>query len=339
MAGSNLHATLPLLAASWMMTTTGGHVMSQVRYAPPKALTYAMATTATIAALVWPAPASAAPATARTAPTSPAQAICVSATNPRLAARISRGILAALRRRDSVVGLAASAPRYNLTCNYHARQHFDAASVIKATIISALLLKVGGPARLTNQQRRLAWLMITESDNDAAQALWDEVGIRSMQAFLDRAGMRQTELAHAWGLSLLTAHDEMLLLRLLTSPGKVLTAKSRSYVLWLMANVVPFERWGVSAGAPDDITVHIKNGWLPYPNATDWHINSIGAFTGPGTSYQIAILTSGNPAESYGIQTVQAAAYVINRQLAGERGDDSTKPAPPGEASLTAPGG
>ena len=62
---------------------------------------------------------------------------------------MARGILAALRGRSSVVGLAASDPQYNLTCNFHASRHFDAASVIKATIISALLLKVGGPTHLT----------------------------------------------------------------------------------------------------------------------------------------------------------------------------------------------
>ena len=69
------------------------------------------------------------------------------------------------------------------------------------------------------------------------------------------------------------------------------------------------------------MTVHIKNGWLPYPGDDDWRINSIGAFTGKGITYQIAILT-GPPdgdgqGESYGITTIQAAAAVINRNLAG----------------------
>ena len=34
------------------------------------------------------------------------------------------------------------------------------------------------------------------------------------------------------------------------------------------------QRWGVPAGAPGKVTVHVKNGWLPYP--VHWHINSIG---------------------------------------------------------------
>ena len=49
--------------------------------------------------------------------------------------------------------------------------------------------------------------------------------------------------AAAWGLSLLTAQDEMKLLHVLTSAGKVLTTKSRDYVLWLMSKVTSSQRW------------------------------------------------------------------------------------------------
>jgi hypothetical protein len=307
--------------------------MRGTRHAPVAALVTCLAVTGAVVAVSLPPPALAAPAA------SAAKGICTSATHPRLAARISRGIIAALRGRDSVAGVAAADARYGLTCNFHASWHFDAASVIKATIISALLLKSGGPSRLTSHQRHLAWLMITQSDNSAAQALWDEVGISHMQAFLNRAGMQHTVLHDAWGLSQLTAHDELTLLRLLTNPGTVLTTTSRRYVLWLMAHVVSYERWGVPAGAPSAVTVHVKNGWLPYPDAGHWHINSIGAFTGTNILYQIAVLTSGNPSESYGIQTVQRVAVVINDQLAWERGVEPSAPEPLGKAALTAPGG
>jgi hypothetical protein len=66
--------------------------------------------------------------------------------------------------------------------------------------------------------------------------------------------------------------------------------------------------------------VHIKNGWLPHPAANDWIINSLGVFTGSGINYQMALLTApavGGQTETYGIQTVEGVADIINRNLAG----------------------
>jgi Beta-lactamase enzyme family len=257
-----------------------------------------------------------------------ATGICSSAKHAKLAARISKYVTAELAKRpDSSVGLAFSDTADDLSCVLHARVHYIAASVIKVTIISALLLKEGGPSGLTTAQRNLAWEMITESDDSAATALWNEVGISGMQTFLNKAGMRHTVLNDAWGLTGLTADDEITLLHVLTTANKVLGKNSRNYVLRLMADVVPSQAWGVSAGAPSDVTVHIKNGWLPYPDtnlsATDWHINSIGAFTGKGIGYQIVVLTAPSSAsdpqqsEGYGISTIEDVAGVINRELAG----------------------
>ena len=122
--------------------------------------------------------------------------------------------------------------------------------------------------------------MITKSDNNAASTLWARLGRSYLQHFLNLAGMRQTVLGPGgyWGLTQVTAHDEMLLLRLLLTSNAVLSSGSRSYALSLMSQVISSQRWGVPAGAPRTVTVHVKNGWLP--RATHgWRINSIGGFT------------------------------------------------------------
>jgi hypothetical protein len=273
------------------------------------------------AAPAAPALASTSTASTSTASTSSASTavasaqICVSKAHPKLAARLSRRITGALRGRRGEIGLAAADAKLGLTCSLDAGAHFYAASVIKATIISAVLLKEGGVGHLSARQHTLAWQMITESDNDAATALWNQAGIRGMQRFLDRARMTHTVLNDdAWGLTLITARDEVTLLKLLTSRGRVLSTPSRRYVLYLMAHVEAGQRWGVPAGAPGKVTVHVKNGWLPYP--VQWNINSIGAFTGPGITYQIAMLTSDNPSMSYGIATIQGACKYLNWNLA-----------------------
>ena len=252
-----------------------------------------------------------------------APAICRSASRPRFAAWLSRGIQRALAGRVSRVGLTVADPHLGLSCALHRTSHFDSASAIKATIISALLYKEHGPSHLTADQRGLAWRMITQSDNAAASALWDEVGDAGMQRFVTAAKMSHTILDDdAWGLSQLTAQDELTLLKLLTTHGTVLSDTSRGYVLWLMSKVIASQRWGVPDGAPADVTVSVKNGWLPDPFTERWHVNSIGAFRSLGAyrgrhiSYQIAILTDGNRSESYGIGTIQAAARVINHDIA-----------------------
>ena len=243
--------------------------------------------------------------------------ICQSARHPVIAARMSRRILAALAGRSSVVGLTVDDAVNGITCKLHPHWQFDSASVVKVTILSALLRKLQQEHRgLTAAQRRLATAMITLSDNNAASTLWAETGYPSLQHFLNLAGMNETVLGANgyWGLTLITAHDELTLLKLLTSANSVLTAGSRNYVLGLMARVVSYERWGVPAGAPTDVTVHVKNGWLPLATL-GWRINSIGSFSGAGKDYMIVVLTDDNPTMAYGVNTVQDVAEVINHAL------------------------
>jgi beta-lactamase class A len=282
----------------------------------PASLRTMLAATAVLGSIATALCIAAAPAARSATVTASAPALCKSAKRPKFAATVSRALEKAIHGRNSYLGLAVSDPGLDLTCSLHGTWRFDAASTIKATIISALLLKVGGPSHLTKAQRNLAWLMITQSDNDAATHLWNEVGMASMQRFLDRAGMNHTVLNDSWGLTQETAGDELKLLELLAKPGKVLSKASRLYVLWLMDHVIASQRWGVPAGAPANLTVAVKNGWLPYPHSDDWHVNSLGVFRNSRVIYEIAILTSGNANETYGIDTIEDAARVLNRQIA-----------------------
>jgi hypothetical protein len=240
--------------------------------------------------------------------------ICQSARHPALAARLSSGILSALTGRSSAVGLTVYDRVTGVTCKLHPHWHMDSASVVKVTILSALLRKEHG--NLTATQKQLATQMITVSDNNAASALWAETGPTSLQNFLNLAGMQETQLGPDgyWGLTQITAHDEMTLLKLLTGKNSVLSAASCGYVLNLMAHVIPSERWGVPAGAPTNVTVHVKNGWLPQPTH-GWRIHSIGSFSGHGRDYMIVVLTWNNPTMTYGVDTIQAVAEVINHAL------------------------
>jgi hypothetical protein len=250
-------------------------------------------------------------------PAAASSAICQSSSHPALAATLSRDIRAALRGRVSAVAVGVDAPGHRLVCWLNGSQPFDSASVVKVTILGALLRKAEDQDRyLTAREAALAKAMITRSDNDAASDLWAELGHRYLQHFLNLAGMTQTVLGPdgAWGLTHITAYDEVLLLRLLLRPNRVLDNAARAYELGLMAQVIPSQRWGVPVGAPTRLTAHVKNGWLPLATH-GWRINSIGAFTGYRGGYSIVVLTQDNPTMAYGITTVEAVAKVINRDL------------------------
>ncbi len=244
-------------------------------------------------------------------------AICTSSAHPYVAAVLSRDILAALRGRYSTVAVSVDEPGARFQCSLNGSLPFDSASVVKVIILGGLLRKALDQHRyLTSTEAAEARAMITQSDNSAASALWAELGHAYLQHFLNLAGMAQTSLGPDgyWGLTQITAHDQILLLRLLLSGNAVLDGTSRAYALGLMAQVIPSQRWGVPAGAPTSVTVHVKNGWLP--RATHgWRIHSIGGFTWPKGWYSIVILTQDNPTMAYGIATIEGIARVIHRHL------------------------
>ena len=208
-------------------------------------------------------------------------------------------------------------PILGVSCTLSGAARFDSASVVKVTILGALLRKALDQHRyLTATEASLARAMITQSSNSAASALWAELGRAYIQHFLTLAGMGQTILGPGgyWGLTQITARDETRLLRLLLVANTVLSPNSRAYALGLMAQVISSQRWGVPAGAPAGVVVHVKNGWLP--RATHgWRIHSIGAFTSSRGWYTIVVLTQDNPTMTYGVTTIQNIARVIHRDL------------------------
>lgn len=258
------------------------------------------------------------PAARTAATTTPLVRCTAGAARPSLASKMAAQIAKQLRGRGTAIGLNLTDSTDNktgVTCWYRSTEHFYAASVIKVTILSALLRKTQEQNRqLTAREKHEAWLMITQSDNNAANALWADVGYKVMQHFLDLAGMKQTRLDPHWGLTRITAHDELTQLTIISGSNKVLTKPSRIYARYLMAHVTPSQRWGVPAGAPKTATVHVKNGWLPYPGSA-WEINSIGTFTNTHRAYLIVMLTYGNPSMAYGIDTIESAAEVIHALL------------------------
>jgi beta-lactamase class A len=244
--------------------------------------------------------------------------ICTApAAHAALAAKLSNDIAAAIRGRSGHIAIRVEDVRTGVECRYNEGSRSHSASVIKATILAALLYwRQQTHTSLTAWEKTQATAMIEKSDNTAATNLWNDVGHTRLQQFVTAATMTETQLSPygTWGLSNITARDELQLMRLLTEHNSVLTDSSRGYELGLMNHVVSWERWGVPTGAPSGLTTYVKNGWLNDPVL--WVINSIGAVEGHGRDYKMAILTYNTSSnEQYGINTVNAIATVANRDL------------------------
>ncbi|WP_405964199.1 class A beta-lactamase-related serine hydrolase [Streptomyces sp. NBC_00723] len=235
-----------------------------------------------------------------------------------LAAKLKKDITAALANRKGTVAVGLYDRTTNTTCTLRASTAFDSASVVKVTVLSALLWDAQKTGRaLTSREKTLATAMITKSDNASTSTLWKQLGTTKIKNFLTAAKMTQTKPGANgyWGLTQITVTDQQKLLKLLTAKNTVLTDASRAYVNTLMGQVVSSQRWGTPYGRPAGVSWHVKNGWLS--RATHgWRVHSVGTFKGGGHDYVMTVLTHGNSTMNYGITTIQGVAKVIHKDLA-----------------------
>ncbi|MER6673056.1 serine hydrolase [Streptomyces sp. NPDC000983] len=235
-----------------------------------------------------------------------------------LADKLKKDITAALATRKGTIAVGLYDRSTNTTCTLRSTTAYDSASVVKVTVLAALLWDAQKTGRsLTSREKSLATAMITKSDNASTSTLWAQLGVTKVKNFLAAAGMTQTKPGANgyWGLTQITVTDEQKLMRLLTAKNAVLTDDSRWYVRKLMGDVVSSQRWGTPYGTPAGVLPHVKNGWLE--RATNgWRVHSVGTFKGNGHDYMITVLTHGNSTMNYGISTIQGVAKVIHRDLA-----------------------
>jgi beta-lactamase class A len=235
---------------------------------------------------------------------------------PDPTATVAAALAAALAAQGSHVGIEVLDLVTGAAVGYQASVGFHTASVVKVDILATLLWQEQQAGRrLTDDQRDLAQAMITESDNDAASALWDAIGgdtglARANVVF----GLTQTTPGAGgyWGSTTTTAADQVRLLAMLTDESGPLAAEGRAYELGLMASVESDQRWGVPAASGSAATaVYVKDGWLSSPSDDDlWIVNSIGRIVEPGHDWLVAVLSDHHEDEDPGIALVQQAATI-----------------------------
>ena len=207
-----------------------------------------------------------------------------------------------------------------------------AASVVNLEILEAVLnQRTTRRTVLSLAEQELSPPMIEQSDDDATSTLWGDVGgAKGMRAFDHKAGLAHTSPSSCvqcpgfsgpgWALTSTTPQDQVTLLRQLVQPSRVLDKNDQKYALYLLENVTSSQRWGVSGGVPAGVTVALKNGGLPL-NAgnSDWQVNRDGWVSGDGRSYLMSVLSTGNPSEEYGIDTLNHLGAMVWSALAPHR--------------------
>ncbi|HET7821370.1 MAG TPA: serine hydrolase [Ornithinibacter sp.] len=189
-------------------------------------------------------------------------------------------------------------------------------STIKVLILTTVLQQRQEQGKeLSARQRSLAERMITRSDNVATEALLAEVGRDEVRRVADLVGMDHTHLDDGWwGLWRTTPGDLNTMVSAVLSSDAVLDGSRRAVARFLMADVVPEQRWGVFAPESSRVHVAAKNGWGPLPDG--YRMNSVGWVSADDREYQLAILSNSPEGFRYGRRTISEVADLCHRAMA-----------------------
>jgi len=224
---------------------------------------------------------------------------------------------------------------------YNPQYAMKTASTVKVDILATALHQAQVAHHpLPANEAAAAVPMITQSDNNAASALYNDIGGWSaIGPFNKSIGMTRTtpNPEGFFGETFTTAADQITLLKQIMLPGGELSPASRRYEYELMRHVIPSQRWGITGGVPANARVAIKNGWLP--ESTGWHVNSIGRVQGDNRDYLIAVYTEFDPSWAYGIDTIERVAAAAWKAMGVQRGaaPQYYGPHPTSGGSSTAP--
>jgi hypothetical protein len=196
------------------------------------------------------------------------------------------------------------------------------ASVVKISIAIGFLrqLHQRGQA-LSDDEREELTNMIEQSDNTAAEALWEASQRQDALAVTEQAaGITHTayQVGHGWGFTLTIAHDQAQLEAALAR-GQMLDADDTALVLNLMHHVVSSEQWGFEDSVPAAVSPGIKNGWYEDTDAPVWRIHCTAIFDSPKLvhRFSIAVMTR-YPATlgmGYGEDTCRGVAHKLGAWL------------------------
>jgi beta-lactamase class A len=172
---------------------------------------------------------------------------------------------------------------------YNGDAGFILASSSKVYILCAYLDMLEQQGRGPNATERAEMTaMITQSDNNAAQYLFDKLGrVTGQSAYLQKLGVTgYVGSGRDWGYAQLSANAMVRVLMLLQT-GQTLNADDRALALDLLGRI-DIGRWGVGTKAPAGAKVYMKDGWVTGPDDL-WYQSSSGIVVTSGETYVISV--------------------------------------------------
>ena len=223
-------------------------------------------------------------------------------------------MLAAIGYTDTRTGDIAFAVRTSDGRFYGYRpDHVEwSASVVKAMLMVSYLDEPSVRSRaLTAHDKSLLAPMITESDNDDAQVVFDTVGQGALRALARRVGMTHFVTSPIWGETEITAVDQT---RFFLHIDSYVVARHRAYAMSLLAGIVPSERWGIGEVAPRGWKLYFKGGWGYGTGLLD---HQVALLVRGCARVSIAVLTMYDGSHAYGKDTLNGIFSRLLRGLPG----------------------
>ena len=212
----------------------------------------------------------------------------------------------------------------------HGATTYITASIIKLAIMETVLIQaIGEKRQLTKSEKDLLVPMIENSSNEAATALWEQVGkADGVRKAMRRMGATHTTFdpENRWGMTSTTAADQIVIADHIFCPNTIIPESMRAYACELMSSVEDDQNWGMSAGMKSPF---VKNGWLPRDDG--WHVNSV-ASTGAKGYTAVGLTHSATASMDDLVETIEGMARIIARH----QPRDVTAP-PPSARPQTAP--
>jgi hypothetical protein len=210
------------------------------------------------------------------------------------------------RSRQGVVAFAVLDQRGQRIRGLRRTTRFRSASVVKAMMLVSVLRRAGR-RRLTDTERARLRPMVTRSDNDTASAIYAEIGAHGLRRVARAAGMRKFSPASPWGVSQITAADQV---RFFLRIDRLVPRAHRRYARKLLSSIVPGQRWGIAPVARRKrLKIFFKGGWVPGIT----HQVALLQRRRDGKRIAVAVLTRNSPSMAYGEQTIEGVAARLLR--------------------------